>query len=171
MATMGGYIILAFVAAQFIAFFSWSNMGLVLAIKGAEFLKLIGLTGSPLMVAFIFVTAFINLFIGSASAKWAIMGPVFIPMFMLIGYSPELVQNTYRIGDSITNIISPLLPYYPIIIAFAKKYDPRIGLGTLISTMLPYSVAFGIVWVIMLSLWMFFGLPLGPDVSLFFEAK
>jgi aminobenzoyl-glutamate transport protein len=168
MATMGGSIVLAFVAAQFITFFSWSNMGLIVAIKGADLLKMIGFTGIPLMIAFIGVTASINLFIGSASAKWAIMGPVFIPMFMLMGYSPELVQASYRIGDSVTNIISPLLPYFPIIIAFAKKYDPRIGLGTLISTMLPYSVAFGIIWVLMLSVWMLLGLPLGPDVNLYY---
>lgn len=171
MATMGAYIILAFVAAQFVTYFQWSNMGIVSAIKGAGLLQTIGLSGIPLMIGFIFVTGTINIFIGSASAKWAIMGPVFVPMFMLMGFSPEMVQNVYRVGDSVTNIISPLLPYFPIIIAFAKKYDPKIGLGTLISTMLPYSVAFGIMWSIMLVIWMLTGLPLGPDAPSFYDAS
>lgn len=162
MSTMGGYIVLSFVAAQFVTYFSWSNMGIVVAIKGATFLKWIGLEGILLMIGFMFVTGTINIFIGSASAKWAIMGPVFVPMFMLMGYSPEVVQNVYRVGDSVTNIISPLLPYFPIIIAFAKKYDPKIGIGTLISTMLPYSIAFGISWMIMLAIWLLAGIPLGP---------
>lgn len=168
MATMGGYIVLSFVAAQFVTYFSWSNMGLVVAIKGATFLKWIGLEGVLLMIGFMFVTGTINIFIGSASAKWAIMGPVFVPMFMLMGYSPEVVQNVYRVGDSVTNIISPLLPYFPIIIAFAKKYDPKIGIGTLISTMLPYSIAFGITWTIMLAVWLVFGIPLGPGAPIIY---
>lgn len=171
MSTMGAYIVLAFFAAQFIAYFSWSNLGFVIAIKGADFLKDVGLTGMPLIIGFIIVTGLINLFIGSASAKWAIMGPVFIPMLMLTGYSPELVQVSYRVGDSISNIISPLLPYFPIIIAFAKRYDPRAGIGTLISSMLPYSVAFGIVWTIVLLIWVALGIPLGPDAPLFYNVK
>ncbi len=169
MSTMGAYIVLAFVAAQFIAYFSWSNMGIVTAIKGANFLEYIGLKGLPLMIGFMIVAGIINLFIGSASAKWAIMGPVFIPMFMLMGYSPELIQNVYRIGDSVTNIISPLLPYFPIIIAFAKKYDNNIGLGTLISTMLPYSVAFSMFWTLMLAIWMIFGIPMGLEVPMYYD--
>ncbi|MCO4756047.1 MAG: AbgT family transporter, partial [Bacteriovoracaceae bacterium] len=171
MATMAAYIILSFVAAQFVTYFSWSNMGIVSAIKGAGLLQTIGLSGIPLMVGFIFVTGTINIFIGSASAKWAIMGPVFIPMFMLMGFSPEMVQNVYRVGDSVTNIISPLLPYFPIIIAFAKKYDPKIGLGTLISTMLPYSVAFALMWSVVLVIWMLTGIPLGPEASSFYDAS
>jgi aminobenzoyl-glutamate transport protein len=167
MSTMGSYIVLAFVAAQFVAYFAWSNLGLVVAISGASFLKAVGFEGIPLIVSFIFVTSVVNLFIGSASAKWAIMGPVFIPMFMFMGYSPELIQNTYRIGDSVTNIISPLLPYFPIIIAFAKKYSPKMGIGTLISVMLPYSLWFLIFWTMLLSVWMVLGLPLGPGAPLF----
>lgn len=168
MATMGGYIVLAFAAAQFVAYFAWSKLGLVVAISGADILKAVGFTGIPLMIGFILVTSTVNIFIGSASAKWAIMGPVFIPMFMFMGYSPELVQNTYRIGDSVTNIISPLLPYFPIIIAFAKKYSPESGLGTLIATMLPYSLVFLLFWTVMLAVWMLFGIPLGPDAPLYF---
>jgi aminobenzoyl-glutamate transport protein len=111
---------------------------------------------------FVLVTASVNLFIGSASAKWAIMAPVFIPMLMLIGYSPDVVQAAYRVGDSVTNIISPLLPYFPIILAFAKKYEPKLGLGTLISLMIPFSFAFLIMWSILLTVWMLIGLPFGP---------
>lgn len=169
MATMGAYIVLAFVASQFVAYFQWSNMGLIFAISGADFLKAIGFQGIPLIISFLIVTSFINIFIGSASAKWAIMGPVFVPMFMLMGYSPELIQNTYRIGDSVTNIISPLLPYFPIIIAFAKKYDPKIGIGTIISTMIPFSIAYFIFWTILLSIWMIAGWPLGPDAPMYYS--
>ena len=166
MATMGSYIVLAFAAAQFIAYFKWSNLGLVVAISGASFLEAVGLTGIPLLLGFIIVTSVVNIFIGSASAKWAIMGPVFVPMFMLMGYSPEIIQNTYRIGDSVTNIISPLMPYFPIIIAFAQKYSPRVGLGTLVATMLPYSMIFLVFWSIMLGIWFAFGLPLGPGAPI-----
>lgn len=170
MGTMGAYIVLAFVAAQFVAYFSWSNLGVILAISGANGLSSVGFTGIPLIIAFIGVSTIINIFIGSASAKWAVMGPVFIPMLMLMGYSPELVQASYRVGDSITNIITPLLPYFPIIIAFARKYDPKVGIGTLISTMLPYSVGFGIAWTILLIIWYTLGLPLGPDAPLFYNS-
>lgn len=168
MSSMGGYIVLAFVAAQFVAYFSWSNIGLIIAIKGAEFLQTINLTGIPLILAFVIVSAFINLFIGSASAKWAIMAPVFVPMLMLMGFSPELTQLAYRIGDSTTNTISPLMPYFAIIVAFAKKYDEKLGIGTLISTMLPYSIAFTLFWMLLLTIWMLIGLPIGPHAPVSF---
>lgn len=168
MSGMGSYIVLAFICAQFVAFFSWSNIGMVVAIKGAEFLKTVGLTGVPLLISFIFVTAFLNLFMGSASAKWAIMAPIFVPMFMMLGYSPEIVQNSYRIGDSVTNIISPLLPYFPIILAFARKYKADLGMGTLISLMLPYSIAFAIGWTLLFILWFVLGWPIGPGAPLFY---
>lgn len=161
MASMGSYIVLAFVAAQFIAYFQWSNIGLILAITGAEGLKSIGLTGTPLLVLFVFLAAFINLFIGSASAKWALMAPVFVPMLMLVGIAPETTQLAYRIGDSVTNIICPLLPYLPLIITFAKKYVPDSGLGTVFSLMIPYSFSFLISWIILFVAWMGLGLPLG----------
>lgn len=163
LATMGAYIVLAFVAAQFVAYFSWSNLGLIFAVKGAELLTQLGLSGIILILGFIFVSGTINLFVGSASAKWAIMAPVFIPMLMLKGYAPETVQAAYRIGDSTTNIITPLMPYFPIIIAFAKKYDPRVGLGTLIAAMLPYSVALALAWTVLMLVWSLMGLPFGPD--------
>jgi aminobenzoyl-glutamate transport protein len=166
MASMGGYIVLAFAAAQFVAFFNWSNLGLVVAISGADALQSVGFTGIPLIVAFVLVSSFINIAIGSASAKWAIMAPVFVPMLMLMGYSPELTQAAYRIGDSYTNILTPLLPYFPLIIVFAQKYQKNIGLGTIISAMLPYAIFFAVVRIPMLIVWMLLKLPLGPDAPL-----
>lgn len=162
MASMGGYIVLAFASAQFVSYFTWSNLGTILAVKGAEFLKSAGITGVTLMIGFIIVSAFINLFIGSASAKWAIMAPIFVPMFMRLGYTPELTQIAYRIGDSTTNIISPLMSYFAIVIAFAQNYDEDTGIGTLISTMLPYSIIFLIGWTIFFAIWFLLGVPLGP---------
>lgn len=163
MSSMGSYLVLAFVAAQFVTYFTWTNLGTLLAVKGAEFLEAAKMTGIPLILGFIIVTAFINLFIGSASAKWAIMAPIFIPMFMQLGITPEFTQVAYRIGDSTTNIISPLMSYFAIVIAFANKYDEDIGIGTLISTMIPYSMVFLLGWSLLLIVWMALGLPIGPD--------
>jgi len=168
MASMGGYIVLAFVAAQFVAFFNWSNLGLIVAVSGADTLKSIGFSGIPLIIAFILVSSLINILIGSASAKWAIMAPIFVPMLMLMGYSPELTQAAYRIGDSYTNILTPLLPYFPIVIVFAQKYVKDIGLGTLISAMLPFAIVFALVRIPMMIIWMFFELPVGPDAPLYY---
>jgi aminobenzoyl-glutamate transport protein len=163
MAVMGGYIVLAFAAAQFVAYFSWSNIGVIFAISGAGLLESIHFTGIPLIVMFVIVASLINILIGSASAKWAIMAPVFVPMLMLMGYSPEMTQAAYRIGDSYTNILTPLLPYFPLIITFAHRYDKKVGIGTLVSSMLPFAVVFAVVRIIMLVLWMLFEIPLGPD--------
>ncbi len=169
MSGMGSYIVLAFVAAQFVAYFNWSNIGIIVAITGAEGLQGLGFTGIPLIIAFVFLAGLINLLIGSASAKWAIMAPIFVPMFMILGFSPELTQAAYRIGDSVTNILTPLLPYFPVIIVFAQRYVKGIGIGTIISMMIPYSVAFSIVSTIMLIIWIFFELPLGPGAPMFYE--
>lgn len=165
-AVLGSYIVLAFAAAQFIAWFNWSNLGLILAIKGADGLRALQFTGVPLLLSFIVVAASINIFIGSASAKWAVMAPVFVPMLMLLGYSPETVQAAYRVGDSSTNMITPLMQYFPVIIAFALKYDRRAGIGTLISSMLPYSVAFILSWSLLFAAWIMLELPLGPGAPL-----
>lgn len=162
MSAMGYYIVLAFMAAQFIAYFNWSNLGAILSINGAKFLQSRGITGAPLLLLFILVTMILNLFVGSASAKWAIMAPVFVPMFMLMGYSPQLTQAAYRIGDSTTNIITPLMPYFPLVVAFGQKYDKSLGIGTLIAMMLPYTIAFLLGWSMLLIIWFIFGLPLGP---------
>ncbi len=166
MSSMGAYIVLAFVAAQFVAYFGWSELGAILAIQGANMLEAAGIGGIPLLIAFIIVSAFINLFVGSASAKWAIMAPVFVPMFMLMGYSPELTQAAYRIGDSFTNIITPILPYFPLIIVSARRYAPNTGIGAIIAMMTPYSIAFGLLGAVMLLVWFLLGLPLGPGAPL-----
>lgn len=164
---MAAYIVLVFFAAQFVYFFSYSNIGLIVAINGAEGLKNIGLTGISLIVAFVLLSAFINMFMGSASAKWAIMAPVFIPMFMLLDYHPGLTQAAFRIGDSVTNLITPMMSYFALIVTYAQKYDPKYGIGTIISTMLPYSVLLTIGWLLLLIVWMLIGIPLGPDGPLY----
>lgn len=167
MSSMGSYIALSFVAAQFINYFSKTNLGTIIAIKGAHFLEGINLPGAVLMIIFIIITAILNIFMGSASAKWTILAPIFIPMFMKLGYSPELTQVAYRIGDSTTNLISPLMSYFAMIIVFAKKYDNNSGIGTIISTMLPYSLIFLIGWSLLFVVWMILDLPLGPGVISF----
>jgi aminobenzoyl-glutamate transport protein len=171
MSDMGTYIVLAFAAAQFLAFFKASNLGVIMSIKGAELLQGAGITGYGLIIGFIILSSFINIFVGSASAKWAIMAPVFVPMFLLLGYDPALTQMAYRIGDSITNPISPLFPYFPILLGFARKYDKEAGMGTMIANMIPYSIAFAIVWILLLVVFMAFNLPLGPGAGIHFNIK
>ncbi len=169
MSTLGLYIVLTFFAAQFVAFFGWTNLGQIVAVTGALFLENIGLTGPMAIIGFIFVSSFINLMMGSSSAKWAVTAPVFVPMFMLIGYSPEIIQAAYRIGDSVTNVITPMMSYFGLILAFANKYDKNLGIGTIISTMLPFTIFFLIGWVILFYVWVFFlGLPVGPEAPTYF---
>ena len=167
MESLGLFMVLVFFAAQFVAYFKYTNLGLILAIKGAELLKASGLGPVPLMLSFVLLAATMNLCMGSASAKWAFMAPVFIPMFMLLGYSPELVQGVYRIGDSTTNLISPMMSFFALIVAFVQRYDPKAKMGTVIATMLPYTVAFLVVWTGLLVIWLLLGLPLGPGAELF----
>jgi aminobenzoyl-glutamate transport protein len=167
METLGSYIVLVFFAAQFVAFFNWTNLGLIVAVEGANVLKSSGLGPVPLLIAFIIIAAIINLFIGSASAKWAVMAPVFIPMFMLLSYSPEVVQAAYRVGDSTTNIISPMMSYFALIIAFINKYDKQAGIGTLIATMIPYTIVFFIIWTVLFIVWFVLGIPIGPGAPMF----
>ena len=169
METLGSYIVLVFFAAQFVAYFNWTNLGLITAVKGADFLESTGWGPIPLMISFIFVSAAINLVMGSASAKWAIMAPVFIPMLMLLGYSPEFTQLAYRIGDSVTNIISPMMSYFALIVAFIQRYEKKAGIGTVISLMLPYTFVFLIGWTLLLIVWIIFGWPIGPDAPLTFD--
>lgn len=163
---MAGYIVLVFFAAQFIAYFNYTNLGTILAVKGASFLEATGITGIPLIIGFIIIVGFLNLFMGSASAKWAILAPVFVPMLMRVGYTPEFTQLAYRIGDSATNIISPLMSYFAMIIVFMQKYDKKASLGTLVSTMLPFSMAFMVIWSLLLIVWMLIGLPIGPGIGM-----
>ncbi|MCY7312171.1 MAG: AbgT family transporter [Pseudoxanthomonas sp.] len=166
MSTLGIYLVLTFFAAQFVAFFNWTQLGLIFAVQGAGVLQALNLPGIVLFVGFILLTAVANLFIGSASAKWALMAPVFVPMFMLLGYSPELTQVGYRIGDSVTNIISPMMSYFALIIAFLQRYEPKAGIGTIVAVMLPYSMVFLIGWTLLFALWMAMGWPIGPGSPL-----
>ena len=166
MKTLATYLVLVFFAAQFVAYFKWSNLGIILAVKGANLLMSADIGLIPLMILFILLAAAINMLMGSASAKWAILAPIFIPMFMIMGYSPELSQVVYRIGDSVTNVISPMMSFFALIIAFVQKYDPKAGIGTIIATMVPYSIVFLVLWVLLLVAWLTLGLPLGPDAGI-----
>ena len=163
LASLGLYIVLVFFAAQFVAFFGWTNLGAISAVTGAQFLKDTGMTGPVVFVLFILMCALINLSLGSASAQWAVTAPIFVPMLMLIGYSPEIIQAAYRIGDSTTNIITPMMSYFGLILAWATRYDKDLGVGTLIAMMLPYTIFFLITWISFFLLWSFgLDLPVGP---------
>ena len=162
------FLVLVFFASQFVAWFKWSELGLILAVRGAGFLQSMDMGLIPLIILFIVFSGIINLFMGSASAKWAIIGPVFIPMLMLLGYSPELSQAAFRIGDSVTNIISPMMSFFALIIVYYQKYDSKAGIGSLIGTMLPYSIAFFVVWVSLMIFWIIAGLPLGPEAGIYY---
>ncbi|MEL6729220.1 MAG: AbgT family transporter [Pseudomonadota bacterium] len=163
LASLGLYIVLVFFAAQFVAFFGWTNLGAISAVTGAEFLKESGLTGPIVFFFFIFMCALINLSLGSASAQWAVTAPIFVPMLMLIGYSPEVIQAAYRIGDSTTNIITPMMSYFGLILAWATRYDKDLGVGTLIAMMLPYTIFFIITWSAFFVFWTFgLDFPVGP---------
>ncbi|MGY0614099.1 AbgT family transporter [Vibrio sp. FJH11] len=169
MSSMGMYIVLVFFAAQFVAFFKWTNFGQVFAVAGADFLQNIGLTGPMLFFAFILMCGFINLMIGSASAQWAVTAPIFVPMLMLVGYAPETIQAAYRIGDSTTNIITPMMSYFGLILAVATRYMKNLGIGTLIATMLPYSICFIVGWSLLFYVWVFvLGLPVGPGAATYY---
>lgn len=160
MSTMGPFIVIVFFAAQMLAYFKWSNLGTIIAIKGAEALQ--GQNGVVLILGVLALSAFINMLIGSASAKWAIMAPILVPMLMLLGFHPAFTQVIYRVGDSITNPITPMMPYLPLLLSYAQRYVKDIGLGTLIAALMPFSVAFGIFWKILLIVWYLTGLPVGP---------
>ena len=166
-AEMGNYVFMCFFISIFTNFFSVSKLGTILAIAGANGLKAIGFTGVPLMIGLILVSCIVNIFIGSASAKWAILAPVFVPMMMLMGYDPAITQVVYRIGDSITNPLSPLFTYMPVVLGFAHKYDEKVGLGTIIANMLPFSVTFFLIWLVQVIFWVVLNLPLGPGGGIY----
>lgn len=168
MAAMAPIIVLSFFAAQFIEAFAWSELDQMLAMAGGQKLGELDMPVPVLIIVFILMTMFFNLFIGSMSAKYAMFAPIFVPMFMMVGMSPELTQAAYRIGDSVSNIITPLNAYLVIVLVFMQKFVPKGGMGTLISTMLPYTIGFGIVWTIMLLVWYALKLPLGPDGGLIY---
>lgn len=165
MNTMGYYLVMAFCAAQFTYAFRESNLGALIALKGAGFLKGLALPGGVTIVGIILISTLVNLLIGSASAKWALLGPIFVPMLMQLGYAPEFTQAAYRIGDSSTNIVTPLLPYFPLIVVYCQRHAKQTGIGTLIATMLPYSLCFLTLWTTLLLIWWGLGLPLGVQAS------
>ncbi|MCI8609518.1 MAG: AbgT family transporter [Firmicutes bacterium] len=167
MSGLAGFVVLCFFAGQFVQAFSKSNLGLYLSVKGSEFLAETNLTGIPLIIVFIVITMLINFMIGSASAKWALMAPIFVPMFMKIGFTPEFTQAAFRIADSVTNSISPLEPFMPFIIITAIKYDKKSGLGSIIATMLPLALTFAITWTLLIVVWYVLNLPLGPGAGIF----
>ena len=169
MSSMGLYMVLVFFAAQFVAFFRWTNLGTITAVTGADLLRDLNLTGPLVFIPFILMCCFVNLMLGSASAQWAVTAPIFVPMLMSIGYSPQAIQAAYRIGDSSTNIITPMMSYFGLILAFAMRYDKKLGIGTLIATMIPYSIAFLTGWIVLFYLWVFaLGLPVGPGTSTYY---
>ena len=168
MADLGYYLVLAFAAAHFVAMFNWSNLGLIFAINGAEILESSNLPDPMLLTLIIVLCAFINLFVGSASAKWALLAPVVVPMLMLVGISPEMSTAAYRVGDGATNIVTPLMPYFPLILIFCQRWQREFGLGSLAATMLPYSALLLLSGIILTIVWVLLGLPLGPGAMVEF---
>jgi len=161
MSGMAYYIVMAFFCALFVYAFGVSNIGALLALKGAALLKALALPGGVTIVGIIFLTAFVNLFVGSASAKWALLAPIFVPMLMQVGISPELTQAAYRVGDSSSNIITPLMPYFPLVVVYCQRYFKATGIDQTIFHMIPYTVVFLIVWSIFLLIYWAIGIPLG----------
>lgn len=165
MTGMSYYIVMAFFCALFIDAFAKSNLGALLALKGASGLQALNMSAEITIIGIIILTAFVNLFIGSASAKWALLAPIMVPMLMQLGISPDLTQASYRVGDSVSNIITPLMPYFPLVVVYCQKYVKDTGIGTLVSTMLPYSIAFFILWTLFLLLYWGLGIPLGVQAT------
>ncbi len=165
MGSMAYYIVMAFFCALFVAEFGRSGLGVLLAVEGGNLLREMALPGGATLFGIILLVGFVNLFVGSASAKWALLAPIFVPMLMQVGFSPELTQAAYRVGDSSTNIITPLMPYFPLVVVYCQRYVKGTGIGTLVSMMLPYSVVFLLVWSIFLVGYWMLGFPLGPGTS------
>lgn len=169
MSSMGMYVVLAFVAGQFVAWFRHSNLGTLIALSGADLIAQLSMPGILLVVAILLLTAFLNLFLGSASAKWALLAPVFVPLFMRLGIAPELTQAAYRVGDSCTNPVAPLNAYLVVVLVVMQRIAPKAGLGSLIALMLPYSIAFLVAWTLLLVAYVQLGLPLGPGAEAFID--
>jgi aminobenzoyl-glutamate transport protein len=165
MTSMGYYLVIMFFIAQFIYAFGQSNLGVLMALQGAAALKAMAMPAAITITGIVFLTGFINLFVGSASAKWALLAPIFVPMLMTLGISPDLAQAAYRVGDSSTNIITPLMPYFPLVVVFCQRYVKTTGIGTVTAMMLPYSVTFIVIWTIFLIIYWTLGFPLGLQSS------
>jgi len=169
MKTMGYYLVLAFAAAHFVAMFNWSNLGLIFAIKGASAIEAANLPVFAVLGVMVLFSALLNLFVGSASAKWAFLAPVVVPMLMLSGISPEMATAAYRVGDGATNIITPLMVYFPLILTFANRWNKDFGLGSLTATMLPYSIFMLLSGLVLTMIWAGLGLPLGGGATVEFS--
>ncbi|WP_287873284.1 AbgT family transporter [Aeromonas sp.] len=167
---MGSYMVMAFFCALFIKAFGDSNLGTLLALSGAEVLHALALPGEVTIVGMILLTASVNLVVGSASAKWALISPILVPMLMAVGISPELTQAAYRVGDSASNIITPLMVFFPLVVVYCQQYVKSTGIGTLVSMMLPYSLAFLVSWTIFLLLYRALGFPLGLQAPYVYPA-
>lgn len=165
MKDLGYYLVLAFAAAHFVVMFAWSNLGLIFAVQGADLIESSGLPVTATLVLLVVFACLINIFVGSASAKWALLAPVLVPMLMLLGVSPEMTTAAYRVGDSATNIITPLMVYFPLILTFCQRWTRDYGLGSLTATMVPYSVSILLAGVLLVAIWVAFGLPVGPGAS------
>lgn len=170
MESMAYYLVMAFFCALFIKAFGDSNLGILLSMKGASALQALAVPGSMTLVGIVFLVAFINLFVGSASAKWLLISPIFVPMLMQLGISPDLTQAAYRVGDSASNIITPLLPYFPLVVVYCQRYVKGTGIGTLVSMMLPYSIALLVIWTAFLLLYWAVGIPLGIQANYIYPA-
>jgi aminobenzoyl-glutamate transport protein len=170
MSGMSYYIVMAFFCALFIDAFGKSNLGALIALKGAAFLQALAMPGQVTIVGIILLTAAVNLLIGSASAKWALIAPILVPMLMQLGISPDLTQAAYRVGDSVSNIITPLMPYFPLVVVFCQRYVKKTGIGTLVSMMLPFTLFFTIAWTIFLLLYWLAGVPLGLQSNYIYPA-
>ena len=168
--TLAPYIVFVFFAAHFVAMFNWSRLGPIIAINGAEALQTLSLPAPFLLVSVLLLSSFLDLFIGSASAKWSALAPVVVPMFMLLGISPEMTTAAYRMGDSYTNIMTPLMSYFPLILAFARRWDKSFGVGSLLALMLPFALTFMVLGISMVVMWVFMDLPLGPGAQVFYSA-
>ncbi len=165
MHSMAYYLVIMFFIAQFVYAFGQSNLGVLLALQGAAFLKAMAMPAAVTIIGIILLTAVINIFVGSASGKWGLLAPIFIPMLMSLGISPDLTQAAYRVGDSSTNIITPLMPYFPLVVVYCQRYVKGTGIGTLTALMLPYSISFLVLWTIFLLIYFAIGLPLGIQSS------
>ncbi|HVM22352.1 MAG TPA: AbgT family transporter [Sphingomicrobium sp.] len=165
MGDLAYYLVLAFAAAHFVAMFGWSNLGLIMAVHGADGLRAMALPAPLLLAMIVLFSAFLNLFVGSASAKWALMAPVLVPMLLLLGVSAEMTTAAYRVGDGATNIITPLMVYFPLILVFCQRWQKEFGIGSLAATMLPYSLGLLAVGTAMVIGWVALDLPLGPGAT------
>nr|WP_149029531.1 AbgT family transporter [Corynebacterium halotolerans] len=167
--SMMSFLVLAFILGQFVALFSWTGIGTWTAVQGAGALEAIGLTGFPAIIAFIILASCLNLLIISGSGMWTLMAAVFVPMFALLGYEPSFIQAAFRVGDSATQIMTPLNPFMIVMLAMLRRYEPRAGLGTLMSRLVPFVIPFWIAWTVLLAVWFYVDLPLGPGSDIMIE--